>query len=734
MGKASAPPAPDYAGAAQAQGAANVETARQEGYLRNPNVLNPYGSQSVTFDPTTGQPTTVQSLSPDQQRLFNAQGRLSENVLGVGEAGVNRVGQAMATPFDTSALNPITTSVASPNYQSSYGNGGAIQYGLRPNSQQPQQPAPGQGQSPKAQQMPAPSGGGNDKSQQMPRPQGAKPEKSQSMPTPQGSGNTSQPGFAPFPGGLPGQASPTPSAYPSAPGGTPGQPTAMPSPFQAPGQTAAPGVAANANLDFRGLTGTQDQQNQTINAAGPGGTQYDPAANANARSIAERTPGNPWYQADKYGPGATTPYPTNPAQPNPAQPAQPLAQGGQGVQQKSVLNAILDPGGVFGDSIGDVVNPQTPGPDNGGSGATTATAPVKGPMPTGLSPQQISSYFGQGWGGQPAQAGAAGPGGGGLSSSGFTPANTGGGLSGAAPGFTQNTKPNMSDMLRGLSSGGQIPGKSQGMPSPQSAYQTQTPTGGGAGDRFYSPNEGGQIQTGVAGADPAARQHAEDMAYQSATSRLDPQFQQAQAAQETQLRNQGLVPGSEAYDSAMRNFNVGKNDAYGQAQANAVTQGLTNQQAQFGMGLAGGQFANTAQAQGYGQNLSQQQAYNAAQAQANSQNASAAGFNNQVGQQQFNQGLANANLGNQATQQQIQQQAYLRSLPLNELNALRSGAQVQNPQFQQYQGANVGQAPIFNAAQAQGQWDQGIFNANQSSANATTGAIGSIAGMAAMFF
>ena len=42
------PPAPDYAGAAQAQGAANVETARLEGRMNRPDVVSPYDITRVT--------------------------------------------------------------------------------------------------------------------------------------------------------------------------------------------------------------------------------------------------------------------------------------------------------------------------------------------------------------------------------------------------------------------------------------------------------------------------------------------------------------------------------------------------------------------------------------------------------------------------------------------------------------------------------------------------------------
>ena len=42
------PPAPDYAGAARAQGAANVETARVEGRMNRPDVYSPYDVTTIT--------------------------------------------------------------------------------------------------------------------------------------------------------------------------------------------------------------------------------------------------------------------------------------------------------------------------------------------------------------------------------------------------------------------------------------------------------------------------------------------------------------------------------------------------------------------------------------------------------------------------------------------------------------------------------------------------------------
>lgn len=73
-------------------------------------------------------------------------------------------------------------------------------------------------------------------------------------------------------------------------------------------------------------------------------------------------------------------------------------------------------------------------------------------------------------------------------------------------------------------------------------------------------------------------QAATDSAYSAMTSRLDPQWNTAQSQEETQLRGQGLTPGGEAYDNAMRVFNQGKNDAYQQANLGAMQEAPQMQQ------------------------------------------------------------------------------------------------------------------------------------------------------------
>lgn len=139
------------------------------------------------------------------------------------------------------------------------------------------------------------------------------------------------------------------------------------------------------------------------------------------------------------------------------------------------------------------------------------------------------------------------------------------------------------------------------------------------------------------GPDLDSVQKVADKAYGAFTSRLDPQWQQQQQQEETQLRNQGLVPGGEAYNNAMRVFNNAKNDAYQQANLGAIQ--------------------------------TMPQTY-------------------QLANEQYNQ-------------------------PLNQLNAIRTGAQVQGPQFE-------GSPNYLGAANSSGQYAQGLYNAQVGQQNAMT--------------
>lgn len=99
--------------------------------------------------------------------------------------------------------------------------------------------------------------------------------------------------------------------------------------------------------------------------------------------------------------------------------------------------------------------------------------------------------------------------------------------------------------------------------------------------------------------------------------------------------------------------------------------------------------------------------------------------------QQMNDAYINAALqgigvGNQARQQALNEQLTLRNEPLNALNALRSGSQVQNPSFINPAQQGLAQSPdLLGAAQAQYGAQLGAANAqNAASSNFMSGLMG----------
>lgn len=104
----SPPPAPDYVGAANAQGAANLTAGQQTASLSNPNVTTPYGSQTVNYTPTGPngdyQPNIVQSLNPQAQQTLDAQQRVQTGLANLGEQGLGTAQRVLGTPFDQSGV------------------------------------------------------------------------------------------------------------------------------------------------------------------------------------------------------------------------------------------------------------------------------------------------------------------------------------------------------------------------------------------------------------------------------------------------------------------------------------------------------------------------------------------------------------------------------------------------------------------------------------------------------
>ena len=307
---------------------------------------------------------------------------------------------------------------------------------------------------------------------------------------------------------------------------------------------------------------------------------------------------------------------------------------------------------------------------------------------------------------------------------------------------------------------GALPFVQQNPQAPELSVYGMAGAGPSAGQ--YGFAQGGLNTSNVA----AMPVNAGMTAQQAIMSRLDPSIARNRVSTETQLINQGLRPGGEAYNNAINLLGQQENDQRTQA----VLQGIgldTAANAQgFGQALQAGQYGNQAVAQNFGLG----QAANASQNAAVGQNQQAAlaqyqaqlggqqqGFGQQVTQrqlgnqaisqnqqtalaqqqaamgaqnQQFNQGLAGAQFANTAQQNALAQALQGRQMTLNEITALMSGSQIQNPTFQPYQGQSVAPAPVAQAAAQQAQFGQNIYNQQMGQANANTAGLYSLGGAA----
>jgi len=218
-------------------------------------------------------------------------------------------------------------------------------------------------------------------------------------------------------------------------------------------------------------------------------------------------------------------------------------------------------------------------------------------------------------------------------------------------------------------------------------------------------NNSSQIQTSL-GLDPTLlNQNATDALYKANTQYLDPQFAQSQAKMESQLANQGITRGSEAYNNAMLNFNNQKQQAYTDARNQAIGQGTAAAQGLFGMGLQGAQFGNTSLGQQFGQNVTAQQLANASAGQNNANAQTNMGLTNAALAQQFGQNVTAQQLANSVAGQNnanVQTNMGLTNAALGQQfgQNLQAG-QFANTAQQQAYNQSQGAAQFQNAAQAQ---------------------------------
>jgi hypothetical protein len=108
MGKSSAPPPPDYRGAAMEQSEASKEITNIQNFANRPNQYTPFGSQTwstnATTDPATGQTVTQwnqrTNLDPNLQQALDAQIGTQRDRSQLAGGFMDRVRQEYAKPFD----------------------------------------------------------------------------------------------------------------------------------------------------------------------------------------------------------------------------------------------------------------------------------------------------------------------------------------------------------------------------------------------------------------------------------------------------------------------------------------------------------------------------------------------------------------------------------------------------------------------------------------------------------
>lgn len=244
---------------------------------------------------------------------------------------------------------------------------------------------------------------------------------------------------------------------------------------------------------------------------------------------------------------------------------------------------------------------------------------------------------------------------------------------------------------------------------PPMAYQVDTK---GLKNLDYSGLPGQQYSVGST---DAVRKSVEDAAWGKYIDRAAPLMQQQTNSLNTRLANMGGVttsPGAMRQQAALQ---ASQGDQARQAIFDSILQGGNAAQQEQGMQLNNANLWNTARSTDAGLLKDQ------------------TNFNNASTQQDIQNAFSNANLTNSSRQQGLNEAAQLRQMPLNELLAMLNGTQVNSPQFQPVAGANIQPAPLFSAAQAQGNAAQQQYQNQMGAYNNTLSGLGSLGSAALMF-
>lgn len=256
--------------------------------------------------------------------------------------------------------------------------------------------------------------------------------------------------------------------------------------------------------------------------------------------------------------------------------------------------------------------------------------------------------------------------------------------------------------------------------------------GTGQLDASGLPQYQGNGQNGLPGVDPLKYQNLPGLDasggyqdrfgqtfYDRSASLLQPQMERQTAALETKLRNQGLTPGTEAYDNAMSDLRTNQGEIMGRLAQDSVFAGADQQDKEFARQLA-------ARGKYSGEQMDEWGSIMGLRGQLSDEALRGGALDLQANQQGFNQQLQGANYQNALRQQAIAEEAQRRGWSINEMNALLTGQQVSMPNMPGFNTAGMTNGPDYLAAAgAQGNFDQQSFGTNAGMFNSFMGALGS---------
>lgn len=247
------------------------------------------------------------------------------------------------------------------------------------------------------------------------------------------------------------------------------------------------------------------------------------------------------------------------------------------------------------------------------------------------------------------------------------------------------------------------------------------------GQAFTGFDTGGPMRTSIGQVGDITQSYSPEGNYsadrqrveESLMARMNPQLALERKGVEQRLADQGIRYGSQAYSSAMDDYNRQANDA----RFAAVGQAGQEQSRMNAMAAQEAAFRNAAQEQGYTQALGQAGFENQARGTTFTQNAAQAAFANAGLAQQMAQAQSGFNAQQAARNAYMNEQYQLRNQPINEITSLMSGSQVQAPNFVNTPGAQIPTTDIGGLVNQNFQQQMGVYGQQNQNWQTTMGGL-----------